>query len=286
MPDINQLRAELTILGGSDSPPPNFVAPANHRPATPRYSPISSPAYSPSQSPINTVTDSDSDHDLGNTPPQNDGPIVTRASEIFDLPNEDSDIELDREVEPINMMGSYINRNRIPIQINGVYIFPQASNIHNLKWEEYPDEACSDHCVLPRNTDKSFARFYLTHSLCQKHKSTLTTLGPWIYITSKVSTLTELYKCSQITHFITKLNQNMRRDQRIKYFLAACHLIENNGTFTLLIRQEVYMTNNPLACRYWTQTYNVNDHVTFGEKTEYYLQRDITDMVYDLHVDR
>ena len=120
LPDINQLRAELTIIGGSDSPPPNFVAPANYTPTTPRYSPVS-PAYSPSQSPINI--DSDSDH--GNTPPQNDGPIVTRASEIFDMPNEDSDIELDREVELINMMGSYINRNRIPIQINGVYIFPR-----------------------------------------------------------------------------------------------------------------------------------------------------------------
>ena len=27
LPDINQLRAELTILGGSDSPPPKFVMP-------------------------------------------------------------------------------------------------------------------------------------------------------------------------------------------------------------------------------------------------------------------
>ena len=52
LPDINQLGAELTILGGSDSPPPNFVVPANYTPATPIYSPVSSPAYSPSQSPI------------------------------------------------------------------------------------------------------------------------------------------------------------------------------------------------------------------------------------------
>ena len=36
LPDINQLRAELTILGGSHNLPPNFVAPANYRPATPR----------------------------------------------------------------------------------------------------------------------------------------------------------------------------------------------------------------------------------------------------------
>ena len=65
LPDFNQLRAELTLLGGSDSPPPNFVMPTtNYTPASPRYSPASS-AYSPSQSPINI--DSDSDH--GYTPP-------------------------------------------------------------------------------------------------------------------------------------------------------------------------------------------------------------------------
>ena len=62
------------------------------------------------------------------------------------------------------------------------------------------------------------------------------------------------------------LNQNMTRDQRVKDFLAACHLTENNCSFTLLIRLDVYITNNPLECRYWTQAYSVDDHVTFGEK--------------------
>ena len=177
LPDINQLRAELNVLGGSDSSPSNFVMPTNYSPATPRYSPVASPAYSPSMSPLTINIDSDSEH--GNTPPQNDGPIVTRGTEMFNLPNDDSDTELDKEVELINMMGSYINRNRIPIQINGVYIFPQSNNnIHDLRWEEYPNELCSDHCVIPINTDKSFARFYLTHSLCLEHRSTLTTLGP------------------------------------------------------------------------------------------------------------
>ena len=33
LPDINQLRAELTVLGGPDSPPPNFVMPTNYTPA-------------------------------------------------------------------------------------------------------------------------------------------------------------------------------------------------------------------------------------------------------------
>ena len=81
------------------------------------------------------------------------------------MPNEDSDLELNREVELINMMGSYVNRNRIPIQINGVYIFPQSNNIHDLRWEEYPDEACSDHSVRPRNTAgwkvPTFSYFFL-----------------------------------------------------------------------------------------------------------------------------
>ena len=35
-----------------------------------------------------------------------------RAADIFTLPNEDSDQELDREVELISMMGSYINRKQ------------------------------------------------------------------------------------------------------------------------------------------------------------------------------
>ena len=91
------------------------------------------------------------------------------------MPNDDSDNELDREVELINMMGSYINRNRIPIQINGVYVFPQTNNIHDLKWEEYQDQPCADHCVIPNSRHKSFAKFYLTHSLCLKHRSNLST---------------------------------------------------------------------------------------------------------------
>ena len=65
LPDINQLRAELTLLGVSDSPPHDFVISTNYTPSTPVYSPTS-PAYSPSQSPINI--NSDSEH--GYTPPQ------------------------------------------------------------------------------------------------------------------------------------------------------------------------------------------------------------------------
>ena len=152
LPDINQVRAELNILGGSDSPPADFVMPTDYYPATPRYSPAS-PAYSPNvstnMSPLTVNTNNESEH--GFTPLQQDGLIITRAADIFTLPNEDSDQELDREVELINMMGPYINRNWLPLQINGVYIFPQTSNVHNLKWEEYPDQPCADHCISPNS---------------------------------------------------------------------------------------------------------------------------------------
>ena len=283
LPDIKQVRAELNLLGGTDSPPADYIMPTDYYPSTPRYSPASL-SVSPNMSLLTINTDNESVH--GYIPPQQDGPIITRAADIFTLPNEDSDQELDREVELINMMGSYINRNRLPLQINGVYIFPQTSNVHNLKWEEYPDQPCSDHCIIPNSRDKSFAKFYLIHSLCLKHRSNLSTLGPWIYLTSKVSTLTKLHKCPQITSFIVMLNNHIRRDQRVKDYLAACHLPEHNGTYTLMIRLDVYMTNNPHTCKYWTQTYCVNNHVLFGEKAMFYLQRDVTDVIMDLDTDR
>ena len=86
--------------------------------------------------------------------------------------------------------------------------------------------------------------------------------------------------------FHSHATQNMRRDQRVKDYLVACHLTENNGSYTLLIRLDVYMANNPHECRYWTQAYSVNDHIYFGERTLYYIQRDVTDVILNLHVER
>ena len=102
LPDINQVRTELNVLGGSDSPPADFIMPIDYYPASPRYSPVS-PVYSPSMSTITLNIDSESEH--GYTPPQQDGPIITREADIFNLPNDDSDNELDREVELINNDG-------------------------------------------------------------------------------------------------------------------------------------------------------------------------------------
>ena len=146
-------------------------------------------------------------------PSKMDQLLLGGGADIFTLPTDDSDNDLDMEVELINMMSSYINRNRMPLQINGVYIFPQENNVHNLDWIEYQDQPCTDHCVMPQRTDKSFAKFYLTHSLCLKHRSNLTSLGPWIYLSNKVSTLTKIHKYPQITHFIVRLNSTLKRDQ-------------------------------------------------------------------------
>ena len=142
------LRAELTPIAWQTNPPAspshNFVVPDNYRPTTPIYSPTS-PAYSPRHSPIQI----DSEEEHGFTPAQNsDGPITTRASDIFDLPSDDSDLEHDGEVELISLVGDYINRGKIPIQMNGVYLFPQPTNLHDLTWNKFPYEPCSNHCVI------------------------------------------------------------------------------------------------------------------------------------------
>ena len=116
-----------------------------------------------------------------------------------------------------------------------VYIYtPQSYHVHNHTWTEYPDEPCSPHCMIPTRTDKSFAKFYLSNSLCQKHNSSLT--GPWIYLSNRFSTLPKLYKCPEICHFITLLNQKVRANHEIRNSLIACQLVENQHVFTLIIR--------------------------------------------------
>lgn len=280
---IDELRPELAlpawITNSMASPTHDVDMPADYSPPSPIFSPANSPRHSPI-----TISDADSEH--GFTSAQNSqGPIITRASDIFNLPNDDSDLENDREVEIISLVGDYINRHKLPIQINGGYLFPQPTNIHNLIWEEYPFEPCSNHHVIPVATDKSFAKFYLTDSLCLTQRSTLRKLGPWVYLNNKISTLPKLHNFPQIPSFIVQLHQKLRNDQRVKDYLVTCQSVEQHGFFTLVIRVDVYMSNNPLECKFWTQTYNVDDHMTFGDKTPYYLQRDFVDMVYNIHVD-
>ena len=176
LPDLEEMRAELaprSQLTMSNMNLDNVTVPGDSSPSSPRYSPTS-PVYSPTPIPIDT----ENENEHGFTPPNNNNdPIITRAVDMFDLTNTDSDQELDEEVELINLVGDYINRGKMPIKLHGVYLFPQVTNLHEPTWEEYQYKPCADHCVI----DKSFAKFYLTHSLCLKHKFSLAIMGPWVY---------------------------------------------------------------------------------------------------------
>ena len=126
LPDMDDLRAELTpiawLTNPPASPPQNLGVSDNYRPATPIYSPTS-PDYSPSQSPVHVV--SDSEEEYGFTRSHNsDGAITTRASDMFELQNTDSDQEIDGEAELISLVGEYINRGKLSRKMHGVYYFP------------------------------------------------------------------------------------------------------------------------------------------------------------------
>ena len=153
-----------------------------------------------------------------------------------------------------------------------VYIYtPKDYHVHNHTWTEYPDEPCSPHCMIPTRADKSFAKFYLSNRLCQKHNSSLT--GPWIYLSNRFSTLPKLYKCPEICHFLTLLNQKLRPNHEISDALIACQLVENQYVFALIIRIDVFLVNDPFSIKHWHQSYNLDDMPSFTAKLHYYLQR-------------
>ena len=81
-----------------------------------------SPDYNPRHSPI-SISDTKSEH--GFTPVQNsDGPFHTRASDILNLPNDDSDLENDGEVGLINLVG-------ISTDINCTFKLMGCTCLHN-----------------------------------------------------------------------------------------------------------------------------------------------------------
>ena len=269
--DIAELSSELlTPRGMSLSPiniPNNLHVPSDYIPATPIYSPTS-PDYSPSMSPITVESDSSDTEEI--IPATNTDEVISRKDcDMFDMSNSDSDSDLDGEAETKLLVGNLINRGKLPTKLHGVFVFPQPTNIHNLTWDEYPFEPCGDHCVIPERSDKSIAKFYLTHSLCLKHRSSLVHLGPWIYLTNRVSTLPKLHKSPQIAHFITLLNNKIKCDQRVNQFLVTCQLVEAQGLFNLVVRVDLYMANNPLELKTFINIYNVNDSVDFGDRMQY-----------------
>ena len=136
-----------------------------------------------------------------------------------------------------------------------------------------PFEPHSNHCVMPEISEKSLPRFYLTHSLCLKHRASLYNMGPWIYLCNRVSTLPKLHKSPQILNFITLLHNKIKGDQRVKDYLVVCQLFETLGLFTLLIRVDIFMANSPLELKSWVQTYNLNDQITFGDRMHFFITR-------------
>ena len=137
---------------------------------------------------------------------------------------------------------------------------------------------------MTERTDKSLAKFYLTHSLCLKHRSSLCNMGPWIYLSNRVSTLPKLHKSPQIPNFLSLLHGKIKGDQRVKDYLVVCQLVETLGMFTLITRVDLFMANNPLEMKTFVQIYNLNDHVDFGDRMQYYIVRDFVDKIHKFHV--
>ena len=133
------------------------------------------------------------------------------------------------ETEGKNILTEYLNTGKLPTRLHGVYLYPQDYHVHGHSWNEYPDEPWSPHCMISARAVKSFAKFYLSNRLCQKHNSSLT--GPWIYLSNRISTLPKLYKCPEICHFLTLLNQKVRPYLEIRDALIACQLCRKSACF-------------------------------------------------------
>ena len=274
---IDEVIRAITPVAWLDNP-----LPRPQHAVTDNYSPAS-PVYSPDHSPIQIDSDEEEVESRASmSPAPLDIPIVTPANDIFESDNSDSDLDFEGETEGKNILSEYLNTGKLPTRLHGVYLYPQSYHVHNHTWTEYPDEPCSPHCMIPTRTDKSFAKFYLSNSLCQKHNSSLT--GPWIYLSNRFSTLPKLYKCPEICHFITLLNQKVRANHEIRDSLIACQLVENQHVFTLIIRIDVFLINDPFSMKSWHQSYNLDDMPSFTAKLHYYLQRDFVDKIHDAYL--
>ena len=212
---MNELIRQVTPVAWLDNPLPS----PQHVPIYDNYSPAS-PVYEPNsdQSPIQ-IDDSEGP---SMSPAQLDVPIITPASEMFDTDNSDSDLDFEGELEAKNIISDFCNTGKLPTRLHGVYLHPQDYNVHGHSWNEYPDEPCSPHCVIPNRADKGFAKFYLSHRFCQKQNSTLT--GPWLYLSNRISTLHKVYNCPEICQFVTLLHQKVRPNHEIRDALIACQL--------------------------------------------------------------
>ena len=169
--NIDEVIRAITPVAWFDNhfPRPQHVVNDNYSPA--------SLVYSPDHSPIQIDSDEEEVESRAiMLPAPLDIPIVTPANDIFESDNPDSDLDFEGETEGKNILTEYLNTGKLPTRLHGVYLYPQDYHVHNQTWSEYPDEPCSPHCMIPTRADKSFAKFYLSNRLCQKHNSSLT--GP------------------------------------------------------------------------------------------------------------
>ena len=230
------------------------------------------------------MIDSD-EEEPGRSPAQLDIPIITPANEIFDSDNLDSDLDFQGEAEAKNIIGEFYNAGKLPARLHGVLLFPQDYNVHGYSWNEYPDEPCSPHCVIPNRADKGFAKFYLKHSLCQKHHATLVGKGPWLYLSNRISTLHKVYKCPEICQFISLIHQKTRPDHMIRNSLIACQITESQHMYTLIIRADIYLVNNPFEIKSWCHTYKLDDMVQSASKIHFNVQKDYLDKIAQAYLD-
>ena len=63
-----------------------------------------------------------------------------------------------------------------------------------------------------------------------------------------------------------------------------CQLVETLGMFNMIVRVDLFLANNPLELKTFVQIYNLNDHVDFGDKIQYFIGRDFVERIHEFHV--
>ena len=83
--------------------------------------------------------------------------------------------------------------------------------------------------------------------------------------TSKITQIPTIFVIS-----LSLLHGKIKGDQRVRDYLVVCQLVDTLGNFTLIVRVDLFLANNPLELKSFTQTYFLNDHVDFGDKMQLY----------------
>ena len=99
-------------------------------------------------------------------------------------------------------------------------------------------------------------------------------------LSNTISILYKVYQCPEICPSITFLYQKVKLNHEIRDALIAYHLVENQHVYTLIIRVDVLLANDPFAIKSFYQSYNLDDLPSFTTKLHYYVQRDFVDRTF------